>query len=84
MSNFMVFMCKELCVNVPVAIFLGTVDYRLELYMKLHWSGHIFQAATATLWLSLWGFSYCCHHYSVPPNENIVQNHLKIALLNVF
>ena len=28
MSNFMVFMHQELWVNVPVAIFLGTVDYK--------------------------------------------------------
>ena len=29
-------------------------------------------------------YSNCCHVLSGAPNENIAQNHLNIALLNVF
>ena len=35
MNNFMVFMRKELWVNVPVAIFLGTVDCRTQTRKRL-------------------------------------------------
>ena len=35
-------------------------------------------------WLDEFSFHFLMKHISGAPNENVVQNHLNIALLNVF